>query len=60
MAYIDQDKLRAYLIEYYGSASQAGFPASLLDVGILETLSREELCKKAEDLGIDLRHFTVE
>ena len=51
MATIDVDKLRAYLLEYCGTAMFSGFPAAFIDV--------IELCKIAERLGIDLRRFEV-
>lgn len=56
---IDGDALRAYLMEYCGMAAFGGFPAALLDVADIECASGEELCRKAEELGIDLRMFAV-
>lgn len=59
MALIDIDALRAYLLDYCGTALFSGFPAALLDVADIERMSGEELCRKAEELGIDLRRFVV-
>ncbi len=59
MALIDIDALRAYLLDYCGTAVFSGFPAALLDVADIERMSGEELCRKAEELGIDLRRFVV-
>ena len=59
MALIDIDALRAYLLDYCGTAVFSGFPAALLDVADVERMSGEELCRKAEKLGIDLRRFVV-
>lgn len=59
MATIDVDELREYLRDYCGTAAFGGFPAALLDLGEIESLSGQELCRKAEQLGIDLREFAV-
>ena len=59
MATIDVDKLRAYLLDYCGSAMFAGFPAALVDVIDIERADGIELCRIAERLGIDLRRFEV-
>lgn len=59
MATIDVDALRDYLMDYCGTAAFGGFPAALLDVVDIERMDGHELCKKAEDLGIDLRRFAV-
>lgn len=60
MALIDADALRDYLIDYCGSAAFSGFPAAIIDVAEIESMSGEELCEKAEELGVDLRQFIVE
>ncbi len=57
---IDIDALRAYLLDYCGTAMFAGFPAAVLDVADVECASGEELCRMAERLGIDLRKFVVQ
>ena len=54
---IDTDALRRYLLDYCGTAAFAGFPVAVLDVADIEGASPYELCKKAEELGIDLRRF---
>lgn len=59
MALIDIDALRAYLLDYCGTAVFSGFPAALLDVADIERMSGEELCRKAEEPGVDLRRFVV-
>lgn len=59
MALIDIDALRAYLLDYCGTAVLSGFPAALLDVADIERMDGEQLCRKAEELGIDLRRFIV-
>ena len=59
MALIDINALRAYLLDYCGTAVFSGFPAALLDMADIERMSGEELCRKAEELGIDLRRFVV-
>ena len=60
MALIDADALRDYLMDYCGSAAFSGFPAAIIDVAEIESMSGEELCEKAEELGVDLRQFIVE
>lgn len=59
MAIIDVDALRDYLMDYCGTAVFSGFPAALLDVADIEDMDGQELCRKAEDLGIDLRKFVI-
>lgn len=56
---IDVDALRAYLLDYCGTAMFSGFPVVVLDVADIERASGEELCRIAERLGIDLRKFAV-
>ena len=59
MALIDIDALRAYLLDYCGTAVFNGFPAALLDVADIERMDGGQLCRKAEELGIDLRRFVA-
>ena len=59
MATIDVDALRAYLLEYCGTAMMSGFPAALIDVVDIERADGIELCRIAERLGIDLRKFAL-
>lgn len=60
MALINVDALRDYMMDYCGTAMFSGFPAALLDVADIEGMSGEDLCRKAESMGIDLRRFVVE
>ena len=60
MATIDVDKLRDYMRDYFGTAMMGGFPAAILDLADVDSMSGEELCKTAEDNGIDLRAFVIE
>ncbi len=60
MPLIDVDALRDYLLDYCGTAMFGGFPAALLDVADVERMSGRELCRKAEELGVDLRRFVIE
>lgn len=38
----------------------SGFPAALHEAADTERMSAEELCRKAEELEIDLRKFAIE
>ncbi len=59
MATIDVDALRAYLLDYCGTAMFSGFPVAFVDVIDIERADGIELCKIAERLGIDLHRFEV-
>lgn len=59
MALIDIDALRAYFLDYCGTAAFSGFPAALLGVVDIERATGHELCRIAERLGFDLRRFEV-
>ena len=59
MATIDVDALRSYMEDYLGTAMFDGFPPASLDLSDIQRMSGYELCKKAEELGIDLRAFEV-
>lgn len=59
MATIDVDKLRDYMTDYFGTAVFDGFPAAILDLSDIESMSGHELCQKAESLGIDLHDFEM-
>ena len=54
MATIDADKLRDYMRDYFGTAMMGGLPAAILDLADVDSMSGDELCKTAEDNGIDL------
>ena len=60
MALIDIDALRDCLLDCCGTTMFSGFPAALLDVADIERMSGEELCRKAEELEIDLRKLAIE
>ena len=60
MALIDVDALHEYLTDYCGTAAFSEFPAAIIDVAEIEDMGGEELCRKAEDLGVDLRRFVIE
>lgn len=57
MATIDVDALRSHMEDYYGTAMMSGFPAALLDLADIDSMDGEELCRYAEEQGIDLRQF---
>lgn len=59
MALIDVDALRDHMEDYTGTAMMSGFPAALLDLADIDSMSGEELCEKAEQMGIDLEDFVV-
>lgn len=59
MALINVEALRDYLPDCCGTAMFSGFSAALLDVADIERMSAEELCRKAEELGVDLRRFVI-
>ena len=60
MALIDAKALREYMQDYYGTAAFNGFPFAMGDMIALDQLSNEELCKKAEEMGIDLSKFVID
>lgn len=57
---IDVVALREYLTDCCGTAVFGGFPAAMMDLADVESMSPLELCQKAEDLGIDLRRFEAD
>lgn len=60
MAQIDVDELREYIMDYYGTAMFNGYPAAIIDLSEVESMGGYELCKKAEEVGIDLNKFRVD
>ena len=56
---IDIEALRAFLTDYAGTAAFSGFPAAMLDVMEIDSLSARELCCKAERMGIDVDDFAI-
>lgn len=59
MALIDVERLRAYLLDCCGTAAFGGFPAAMIDIAEIEDMDGEELCCKADELGVDLRRFVI-
>lgn len=56
MATIDVDKLRDYMTDYFGTAMFNGFPAAILDLSDIESMSGHELCQKRNPSGLT---FTI-
>ena len=56
---IDVDALRSYLLDHCGTAAFSGFPAAIMDAWDIENADGEDLCRKAEQLGVDLHRFAV-
>ena len=57
--YIDVDKLRKDMKDYYGTAMFGGFPMAVMDLSKVERASNEELVRMAQKNGIDLRKYEV-
>lgn len=60
MALIDIDKLREYMLDYVGTAAFSGFPAAIIDAMDIQNMDSKTLCKKAENLGIDLNKLKID
>ena len=56
---IDVDKLRSYLMDYYGTAAFSGMPMALVDLSKAQSCSAEELVQIACKEGVDLAQFAV-
>ena len=54
---INTNKLRKYLIDYYGTAMNNGFPMAVIDLGKAERASEQELIRMAEEEDIDLSRY---
>ena len=54
---IDYEKLRADLIDYFGSAMFVGLPMAIMDLSNIETASYEELIKIAKKNKFDLTKY---
>ena len=54
---IDTKRLRKDLIDHYGTASFNGFPAALVDLSRIESMSDEELVRFALKKGADLEEY---
>jgi hypothetical protein len=59
MATIDVDELRDYLNDYCGTAMMSGFGPAVLDLADIERMDGQDLCRKAEEMGVDLTRFVV-
>lgn len=59
MTTIDVDALRSYLEDYCGTAMMNGFLAALLDLADIDSMDDDELCRYAEEQGVDLHKFEV-
>lgn len=60
MVLINIDKLREYMLDYVGAAAFGGFPAAIIDTMEIQDMDPKILCKKAENLGIDLNKFKID
>lgn len=56
---IDVDKLRSYLIDYYGTAAFSGMPMALVDLSKVQSCSVEDLVQIALKERVDLSQFAV-
>lgn len=54
---IDVERLRADIMDYYGTAAFSGFPAAIVDLARVERMSGEELVRFAEDHHFDLSKY---
>lgn len=55
---IDYEKLRADLIDYYGTAGATGMPAAFLEAINVKTESDAMLLERAQQNGLDLSNYT--
>lgn len=54
---MNYNKLRADLIDYYGTAMFSGFPMAVVELGDVEVASDAELIKIAKNAGFDLKDY---
>lgn len=54
---VDIEKLRSYLIDYYGTAIFSGMPAAFVDLSRVERADADELIQIAQREHIDLYRF---
>lgn len=54
---IDFDKLRADMVDYYGTAGTAGMPAAFIDAMDVRSESNEALLQRAKENGFDLNKY---
>lgn len=57
--YLDIDRLRNDMKDYYGTAMFGGFPMAVMDLSKVEYASDEELIRMAEKNGVDLRKYSL-
>ena len=55
--YIDTQRLRKDLIDYYGTAMTGGFPMAVMDLSRVERASDRELIELARKKGVDLGKY---
>lgn len=55
---IDIEKLRQYLINYYGTAMINSFPTAMTDLSEVENASNEKVLSLALKNNINLNNFT--
>jgi len=56
---VDIDKIRADLIDYFGTAMTGGFPMAVVDLAKIETASAEEVVQIALKNGFDLNKYVI-
>ena len=56
---IDVDRLRSYLVDYYGTAMFSGLPMAVVDLSRVQTASPEEVVRIALKENVDLSRFAV-
>ena len=55
--YIDTQRLRKDLMDYYGTAMTGGLPMAVMDLSRVERASDRELIELARKKGVDLRKY---
>lgn len=55
--YLDVERLRRDMMDYYGTAMFGGFPMAVMDLSKVECASDDELIRMAEKNGVDLRKY---
>ena len=57
---INVDKLRNYLMDYYGTATFSGLPMAVIDLAKVQSCPAETLVQIALKEGVDLSNFAVD
>ena len=57
---VDIERLRKDLMDYYGTASQSGFPMAVAELGNVESATPYELVEMAKNAGVDLSDYTID